>query len=170
MYSSRNIWFLARKGLLSMHLPVYHPLPCKARVLFVRPAGVLFAPDGSPEMTRRYVWAAILEDLLAPYPDVCIVYLRAHDEPNEAEMLRTQLGRLGQRVIEILTTGDEAVGSTVAGWRQHHPEVLQVCLLACAALASSNMDCVKCDAALGVSASEVRSQLQVWLQTAQMAA
>lgn len=151
-----------------MRLPVYHPLPLKARVLFVRPAGVLFASQGSPEMTCRYVWAPILEDLLTPYPDVCIVFLRSHDEPQDDSMLKAHLGRLGKRVMEILTTGDEAVVSTVAGWRQHHPEVLQVCLLTCAGTASSDIDCIKCDAALGVSANEVRFQLQEWLQAAQI--
>lgn len=153
-----------------MRLPVYHPPPFKARVLFVRPAGVLFASQGSPEMTRRYVWAPILEDLLTPYPDVCIVFLRSHDEPQDDSMLKAHLGRLGQRVMEILTIDDASLVSTVSGWRRHHPEMVQGCLLASIGTAAGDMPGIDCDCELGVSAAGIRVRLQAWLETAQMAA
>lgn len=153
-----------------MRLLVCHPLPLRARVLFIRSNGVLFASEGSPEMTRRYVWAPVLESLLVPYPDVCVVFLRSEEEAQEPETLKGNLGRLGQRVIDVLTSDDRSIAETVRGWREHHPEVMQMCLLTSAGGAVADMADIVCDAARGVSAIEVKSQLRGWLEVERMVA
>lgn len=142
----------------------------RARVLFIRSKGVLFASEGSPEMTRRYVWAPILEDLLVPYPDVCVVFLRSEEEALEPETLKGNLGRLGQRVIDVLTSDDRSIAETVRGWREHHPEVKQMCLLTSTGAAVADMAGIVCDAAPGVSATEVKSLLRGWLEPEKMVA
>lgn len=149
---------------------VCHPVPMRARVLFIRSKGVLFASEGSPEMTRRYVWAPILEDLLVPYPDVCVVFLRSEEEALEPETLKGNLGRLGQRVIDVLTSDDRSIAETVRGWREHHPEVKQMCLLTSTGAAVADMAGIVCDAAPGVSATEVKSLLRGWLEPEKMVA
>lgn len=149
---------------------VCHPVPMRARVLFIRSKGVLFASEGSPEMTRRYVWAPILEDLLVPYPDVCVVFLRSEEEALEPETLKGKLGRLGQRVIDVLTSDDRSIAETVRGWREHHPEVKQMCLLTSTGAAVADMAGIVCDAAPGVSATEVKSLLRGWLEPEKMVA
>lgn len=75
-------------------------------------------------MTRRYVWAPLLESRLAPYSDVCVIFLRSHDEEHEEEILKAHLRRLGQRVMEVLTTDAACLALTVAAWRLDHPEVM----------------------------------------------
>lgn len=103
--------------------------PVAARVLFVHAVGVLFAAEGSSEVTRRYVWAPFLETLLAPHPEVCVVYLRAEDEPEAGEALKGRLGRLGHRLIDVVPVNGDRIENVLRDWRRHHPEVAEVRLL-----------------------------------------
>jgi hypothetical protein len=136
--------------------------PVAARVLFIRAAGVLYATSGSAEVTRRYVWAPLLEDLLEPYPEVCVVYLRACDEAPGIETLKSSLGRLGQRLIEVLTPIDAQLDKTIEIWCQHHPEVSHIRLLV-ADFATMAQVCLTCDPEQGIRSISVQSALQDWL-------
>ena len=135
-----------------------------ARVLFVRAAGVLYATHGSPEVTRRYVWAPLLESLLEPYPDVCVVYLRAQDEPACVDGLKSSLGRLGQRLIDIVDTDDGRLVAEVQHWCRHHPEVAHTRLLVPFAMATDETACVPCDAGQGMQSSGAQSAIRDWLR------
>lgn len=136
--------------------------PVAARVLFIRAAGVLYAVSGSAEVTRRYVWAPLIENLLEPFPEVCVVYLRGNDEATGIETLKSSLGRLGQRLIEVLTPGDAQLAVAVQNWRQHHPEVADILLLIADDITNVE-ECLTCDPMQGVCSVSVQSALLDWL-------
>ena len=140
-----------------------HRRPIEARVLFIRAYGVLYASNGSPEMTRRYVWAPLLESLLQPYPEVCVVYLRAQGEADDIDALKASLGRLGQRLIDVLPADHASLEASVRHWRRHHPEVAHVRLLAAGEGAERGAEWIACSPAQGIRAQAVQSALRDWL-------
>ena len=143
-----------------LHPP--HLQPIEARVLFVRANGVLYASSGSAEMTRRYVWAPLLESLLEPHPDVCLVYLRSQDESADIAGLRAGLGRLGQRLIEVVAADDASLEKSMRDWRRHHPEVAHGRLLAAEGLMAGT-ECIACDPEQGIRSESAQAALRDWL-------
>jgi hypothetical protein len=142
---------------------VFRSQPAKARVLFIRAVGVLFAAEGSSELTRRYVWAGLLDNLLVAYPEVCVVYFREEDEPT-MEVLKGRLGRLGHRLMEVLVVDAQAagIGHAVRAWCLRHPEVAQTLALVSGEITMDTPH-ITFDPRLGMSAGDAQSVLRDWL-------
>lgn len=132
-------------------------------MLFLHAEGVLYATQGSSEVTRSYVWAGLLEQWLIPHPEVCIVFLRSAKDAADHQSLKRTLGRLGDRLIDIIDAPDATIAQSVQNWCQHRPELAHVCSLLPDGIGHASSAVIACPPHQGLSAEPVQQALRRWL-------
>ncbi|MBG6082434.1 HAD domain-containing protein [Rubrivivax gelatinosus] len=146
----------------------YRAVTRPQRVIFLDFDGVLHPESVTPSSSNRFEYAADLEHMLTPWPDVRIVVHSSWRVDHSVEQLRALLGVLGPRVIDVtprLQREDSilaAVEQLRRGGRQ-----LDWCVLDDAPEEFSKVDqarLIVCDPETGVSAQRVQAELRGWLE------
>lgn len=135
------------------------------RVLFIDFDGVLHAAVGPPAAMRRYVWSPLLEELLLPFPDITVVVHASARDHTPLPTIVSQLGPLGQRIVDIAPPRVER-WPAICTWLASHPEVSEYWILDDAAreFPAELEQLIVCGSRTGINDVDVQLQLKQWLE------
>ncbi|MCW7541019.1 HAD domain-containing protein [Aquabacterium sp. A7-Y] len=111
-----------------------------------------------------FEWVPALNRLLAPYPDVCVVYSASRYRHTHRE-IANWLGALSTRYLGVTPAGPRY--ESIRSWLSEEGDVLSYRILDTAGgdlLRPSTHELIVCPPRTGVSAPAVQAELLEWLQ------